>query len=102
MGEWVGGSFDPEAFDVGALNRAFHGGSYLPEDQRMRRGARRLFRARPPCGSSASPVAADSGFDRNPRARCRHGRRSARSPDLRHLATIDSAGCSESARSRAG
>ena len=32
MVEWVGGSFDPEAFDVGALNRAFHGGWYLPEE----------------------------------------------------------------------
>ena len=32
--EWVGGSFDPEAFDVGALNRAFQGGWYLPEEAR--------------------------------------------------------------------
>ena len=32
MVEWVGGSFDPEAFDVGALNRALHGGSYLSEE----------------------------------------------------------------------
>ena len=28
--EWVGGSFDPEAFDVGEINRGFHGGWYLP------------------------------------------------------------------------
>ncbi len=26
MREWCGGSFDPDAFDVQALNRAFHGG----------------------------------------------------------------------------
>ena len=32
MVEWVGGSLDPEAFDVGALNRAFHGGVYLSEE----------------------------------------------------------------------
>lgn len=32
MVEWVGGSFDPEAFDVGALNRSFHGGWYLPDE----------------------------------------------------------------------
>jgi len=30
MVEWVGGSFDPEAFDVGEINRGFHGGWYLP------------------------------------------------------------------------
>ena len=30
--EWVGGSFDPEAFDVGEINRSFHGGWYLPKD----------------------------------------------------------------------
>ena len=29
MVEWVGGSFDFESFDVGALNSAFHGGVYL-------------------------------------------------------------------------
>ena len=28
--DWVGGSFDPEAFDLGELNRSFHGGWYLP------------------------------------------------------------------------
>jgi hypothetical protein len=28
--EWVGGSFDPEAFDRDEINRAFHGGWYLP------------------------------------------------------------------------
>ena len=28
--EWVGGSFDPEAFDVGEINRGFHGGWYPP------------------------------------------------------------------------
>ena len=28
--EWVGGSFDPEAFDVGEINRGFHGGWFLP------------------------------------------------------------------------
>ena len=28
--EWIGGSFDPEAFDAGEINRAFHGGWYLP------------------------------------------------------------------------
>lgn len=27
---WVGGSFDPEAFDVDEINRGFHGGWYLP------------------------------------------------------------------------
>lgn len=30
MVEWVGGSFDPEAFDVGEINRGFHGGWSLP------------------------------------------------------------------------
>lgn len=30
MVEWVGGSFDPEAFDAGEINRGFHGGWYLP------------------------------------------------------------------------
>ena len=30
MVEWVGGSFDPEAFDAGDINRGFHGGWYLP------------------------------------------------------------------------
>lgn len=29
--EWVGGSFDPVAFDAGEINRAFHGGWYLPK-----------------------------------------------------------------------
>ncbi len=28
--EWAGGQLDPERFDVGALNRVFHGGWYLP------------------------------------------------------------------------
>lgn len=31
MVQWVGGAFDPQAFDVGALNRAFHGGWCPPE-----------------------------------------------------------------------
>ena len=30
MVEWVGGSFDPAAFDVGEINRGFHSGWYLP------------------------------------------------------------------------
>jgi hypothetical protein len=30
MVEWVGDSFDPEAFDVGEINRGFHGGWHLP------------------------------------------------------------------------
>ena len=30
MVEWVGGSFDPEDFDAGEINRGFHGGWYLP------------------------------------------------------------------------
>lgn len=30
MVDWVGGAFDPEAFDVGEINRGFHGGWYLP------------------------------------------------------------------------
>ncbi len=30
MVEWVGGSFDPEAFDRDEINRRFHGGWYLP------------------------------------------------------------------------
>ncbi len=30
MVEWVGGSFDSEAFDRNELNRAFHGGWFLP------------------------------------------------------------------------
>ena len=30
MVEWVGGSFDPEAFDPDEINRGFHGGWYLP------------------------------------------------------------------------
>jgi hypothetical protein len=30
MVEWVGGSFDPEAFEAGEINRGFHGGWYLP------------------------------------------------------------------------
>lgn len=30
MVEWVGGSFDPEAFDVGEINLGFHAGWYLP------------------------------------------------------------------------
>ena len=29
MVEWVGGSFDAEAFDMGALNRALRGGAFL-------------------------------------------------------------------------
>jgi len=28
---WCGGSFDPEAFDAAAINRAFHGGWIPPE-----------------------------------------------------------------------
>ena len=45
--EWVGGSFDPEGFDVGALNLSFQAGSYLPPDEekpritRLRRGTAR-------------------------------------------------------------
>jgi hypothetical protein len=35
MVEWIGGAFDREAFDVGALNRSFHGGWYLPEETRV-------------------------------------------------------------------
>jgi hypothetical protein len=30
MVEWLGGSFDPEAFDAGEINRGFHGDWYLP------------------------------------------------------------------------
>lgn len=30
MMEWVGGSFDPEAFDAGEINRGFHGRWYMP------------------------------------------------------------------------
>lgn len=29
--EWVGGTFDPEAFDRDEINRSFHGGWYLPK-----------------------------------------------------------------------
>ena len=32
LAEWVGGSFDPEAFDAGAINRAFNGASFLPPE----------------------------------------------------------------------
>jgi hypothetical protein len=32
LADWVGGSFDPEAFDLGEINRSFHGGWYLPEE----------------------------------------------------------------------
>ena len=35
--EWVGGKFDPECFDVGALNRALHGGWYLPDENTQSR-----------------------------------------------------------------
>lgn len=34
--EWAGEGFDPERFDVGALNRAFHGGWYLPGEKEPR------------------------------------------------------------------
>ena len=30
LGEWAGEDFDSDRFDVGALNRSFHGGWYLP------------------------------------------------------------------------
>jgi hypothetical protein len=32
MVEWVGGSFDAESFDMGALNRALRGGAFLSEE----------------------------------------------------------------------
>jgi len=43
--EWVGGSFDPEAFDVGTLNRVFHGGWYLAEGEGRLRTIRPSGRA---------------------------------------------------------
>jgi len=33
MAEWAGDGFDPDAFDVGAANRAFHGGWAPPPKQ---------------------------------------------------------------------
>lgn len=38
MVEWVGGSFDPEAFDAGGINRGFHGTAYLPPASGAPRG----------------------------------------------------------------
>jgi hypothetical protein len=38
--EWVGGRFDSERLDVGALNRTFHGGWYLPVDDEPQPPAR--------------------------------------------------------------
>ena len=32
LADWAGESFDPEGFDAGELNRAFHGGYYLPTE----------------------------------------------------------------------
>ena len=34
--EWVGGKFNSERFDVGALNRVFHGGWHLPAEDEPR------------------------------------------------------------------
>ncbi len=42
--EWVGGSFDPEEFDVAERNRAFHGGWYLPRDENAPRSKTTLPR----------------------------------------------------------
>ncbi len=39
--EWAGGNFDSEHFDVGALNRVFHGGWYLPSEDESQPAARR-------------------------------------------------------------
>ncbi len=45
MREWAGKEFDPERFDVGALNRVFHGGWYLPsEDEPRPRTAKKQAR----------------------------------------------------------
>ncbi len=32
--EWVGEGFDAERFDIRAMNRAFHGGWYLPDEEK--------------------------------------------------------------------
>jgi Plasmid pRiA4b ORF-3-like protein len=52
MVEWVGGSFDSESFDVGALNRVLHGGvTYPGKHAWLHRAARQGARGRPSCGS---------------------------------------------------
>ena len=38
--EWVGKKFDSERFDVGALNRVFHGGWHLPTEDEPQPAAR--------------------------------------------------------------
>ncbi len=52
--EWVGGSFDPEEFDVAERNRAFHGGWYLPRDENAPRSATALPTLTP-VGAGAKP-----------------------------------------------
>ena len=61
---WVNGSFDPEEFDAAALNRAFHGGWYLPKDSDAPRSDTALPRrplprrgvAKPRRGRSSAPT----------------------------------------------
>ncbi len=46
MAEWVGGSFDPEAFDVGEINRGFHRGWSPPPSTEASTSKRALPRQR--------------------------------------------------------